>query len=173
LPSVKWNSIQNTREIWNILSLTKNNHLEWRRNKVLELSSQGLTQSDIATELHIVQPTVAKDLKYIRKQAHDNLQYHIQETLPLEVNRAMVGINQVLRMCWSIANKAVDDRTRLQALALISECNKQKVDLSTNSGIVSEAMKYVTQTQEKINTINKIDEKLEVMEEETTTNGVF
>ena len=60
------------------------NNLEWRRNKVLELSSQGLTQLDIATVLKVTQPTVNKDLTSIKKQATANLQKHIQETLPHE-----------------------------------------------------------------------------------------
>ena len=59
------------------------NNLEWRRSKVLELSSQGYTQSDIAKTLQVSQPSVNRDLAYIAKQAQENLQTHIQQTLPL------------------------------------------------------------------------------------------
>lgn len=89
------------------MSSTRNN-LEWRRNKVLELSSQGLSQTEIATVLKVTQPTVNKDLTSIKKQATANLQRHIQETLPHEYQKCMVGINQVLKMCWSIVSKTVD-----------------------------------------------------------------
>jgi hypothetical protein len=42
------------KEFRNILSSDRNNlNVEWRRNKVLELSSHGHTQSDIATVLHV------------------------------------------------------------------------------------------------------------------------
>jgi predicted transcriptional regulator len=117
--------------------------VEWRRNKVLELSSQGHTQSDIATVLHVTQPTVNKDLAYIRHQAQENLQKHIHETIPLEYHKAMDTLNQVLRMCWSIVSKTADEKTKLQALALVNDCNKYRVDLSTNGIVVTDAIKYV------------------------------
>jgi len=48
--------------------------------------------------------------------------------------------------------------------------------LCTNVGIVSDALKFITQKQEQIDTVQKIDERIEAskeIEEETTTNGVF
>ena len=72
-----------------------------------------------------------------------------------------------------MSGKAADDKTSLQALALINDCNKYKVDLTTNGAIVTDAIKYVTQKQEQIDTLHKLDERVETMEEETTTNGVF
>ena len=42
--------------------------------------------------------------------------------------------------------------------------------MSTNAGIVSDALKYVGQ---KTETIQKLDERIEETEEETTTNGIF
>ena len=48
--------------------------------------------------------------------------------------------------------------------------------MSTNAGIVSDALKYVTQQKEQLNTLQKIDDKLDELaepEQETTTNGVF
>ena len=44
--------------------------------------------------------------------------------------------------------------------------------MSTNAGIVSDALKYVTQ---KTETIQKLDERIEEKEteEETTTSGIF
>jgi hypothetical protein len=76
-------------------------------------------------------------------------------------------------MAWSIVNKDIDYRTRLQALTLINDCNKNKMDLATGSAICNQAMQFVTQKKEQINTLQKIDQRIEEMEEETTTNGVF
>ena len=42
--------------------------------------------------------------------------------------------------------------------------------MSTNAGIVSDALKYVIQ---KTETIQKLDERIEETEEETTTSGIF
>jgi hypothetical protein len=84
----------------------------------------------------------------------------------------MESLNQVLRTCWSIVSKTADEKTRLQALALINDCTK----LSTNGVVVTDAIKYVTQKAEQVNTLQKLDERIETIqrkEEETTTNGVF
>ena len=47
------------------------------------------------------------------------------------------------------------------------------MDLTTNGAIVTDAIKHVTQIQNDVNIINKIDKSLEASEEEVTTNGVF
>jgi transcriptional regulator len=68
---------------------TKNTdkQIQWRRTKVLELSSQGNTQSDIAKTLHVGEATVSRDISYIRQQAQENLKTHIQNKLPEEYQK--------------------------------------------------------------------------------------
>ena len=122
------------------------NNLEWRRNKA---------QSEIATVLKVTQPTVNKDLTSIKKQATANLQRHVQETLPHEYQKCMVGINQVLKMCWSIISREVDDKTKLQALALVNDCNKYKMELTTNGVVVTDAIKYVQGQMDHLNKSEK------------------
>jgi len=118
--------------------------IEWRRSQVLELSSQGQTERQIATVLQVGKTTVHKDLAYLSRQAKESLRTHVQDKLPEEYQKSMVGINQVLNMAWSIVNKSVvDDKTRLQALALINDCNKYKMDLTTNGVVITDAIKYV------------------------------
>ena len=42
-----------------------NSSLEWRRNKVQELASQGYNQSEISRILQISQPTIDRDITYL------------------------------------------------------------------------------------------------------------
>jgi predicted transcriptional regulator len=143
------------------------NSLEWRRSKVLELSSQGHSQPEIARILQISQPTVNRDIGYLRGQARQNLQKHIQDKLPEEYQNCMTGINQVLKICWNIVNKSrnvsnnndndshqivttTDNKTILQALALINDCNKYKMDLTTNGVVITDAIKFVQTNKEKL-----------------------
>ena len=94
----------------------------------------------------------------------------------------MVGINQVLNMAWSIVNKSVvDDKTRLQALALINDCNKYKMDLTTNGVVITDAIKYVqgkmdhlnNQEKDLLQDIKQKEEPSENLQDKETTNGVF
>ena len=146
---------------------TKNTdkQIQWRRTKVLELSSQGNTQSDIAKTLHVGEATVSRDISSLRQQAQLNLKTHINDKLPEEYQNCMTGINQVLKICWEIVNKSrnvnndndgsqtitiIDNKTVLQALALINDCNKYKMDLTTNGVVITDAIKFVQTNKEKL-----------------------
>jgi hypothetical protein len=153
--------------------------IEWRRNKVQQLMVQGYSQWDIADELNIDQATVSRDSQYLRKQAHENLKTHIQQKLPEEYERCLIGINQVLKLSWQIANNnnntakqnsqdsggnnntitIGDDRTRLQALSLINDCYKYIMDLTTNGVVITDAIKFVQTTKEKLIMSKQKDDK--------------
>ena len=53
-------------------------------------------------------------------------------------------------MAWSIVSTQVDDKTSLQALALINDCNKYKMDLTTNGVVITDAIKFVQTNKEKL-----------------------
>jgi hypothetical protein len=134
--------------------------IEWRRSQVLELSSQGQTERQIATVLQVGKTTVHKDLAYLSRQAKENIKTHIQDKLPEEYQKCMVGINQVLNISWSIVNKSVvDDKTRLQALALINDCNKYKMDLTTNGVVITDAIKFVQANKERLMSVKEEDKE--------------
>jgi transcriptional regulator len=56
-----------------------NSSLEWRRNKVQELASQGYNQSEISRILQISQPTINRDLAYLRQQAKENIKKYVDK----------------------------------------------------------------------------------------------
>jgi hypothetical protein len=93
-------------------------------------------------------------------------------------------------LCWSIVSKEVDDKIKLQALALVNDCNKYKMDLTTNGVVITDAIKFVQTNKEKLTMSTKEDDngkeseepdydeekdQLEEMQEEGTgtTNHVF
>ena len=82
----------------------------------------------------------------------------------------MTGLNQVLKICWEIVNKSrsidndkgngqtitmIDNKTVLQALALINDCNKYKMDLTTNGVVITDAIKFVQTNKEKLSMSTK------------------
>jgi hypothetical protein len=145
--------------------------VQWRRAKMLELSSQGYTPSEISKSLQVDESVISRDKVYVRQGAQENLKTHIQERLPEEYQNCMVGINQVLKICWEIINKSrnvnnndngqtvtlTDNKTVLQALALINDCNKYKMDLTTNGVVITDAIKFVLTNKEKLTMSTKED----------------
>jgi transcriptional regulator len=129
--------------------------IEWRKNQVLELSSQGYTEREIASRLQVHCTTVHRDIASLNKQARENLQKHIHETIPAEYQKSMNSLNQVLRMSWSIVGKTADEKTKLQALALIDDVNKHRDELVTNGIIVNDVLRIVQSKMEHLSNEEK------------------
>jgi predicted transcriptional regulator len=155
--------------------------IEWRRSRVLELSSEGYSQREIAQKLQVDLAAVNRDIQFLRQQAQQNLQHHIHEVVPEEYQKCMVGMKQNLKHVLEIGEAATDPKTKLQARAIANDCYKFIMEMSTNAGIVSDALKFVNQSQQKINTMQKqTAEETETeetegieAEEEKTTEGVY
>src|ERR687889_467501 len=127
---------------------TKVERLQWRRNKVLELSSQGRSQPEIATILQVGLGTVSRDIQYLREQARDNLKTHINQRLPEEYQKCMTGLNQLLKMGWDIVHSDSSTATnRLTALSQINDSYKHLMDLTTNGVVITDAIRFVQTKQ--------------------------
>ena len=132
----------------NTLHSSVNSH-EWRRSKVLELSSQGRSQPEIARILQISQPTVNRDLQYLRQEAKENIRRYIDEKLPFEYQKCLVGLDAILRKTWDIANSMENlDKDRLQAISVGMQAYAMKIDLLTNATVVQKAIDFVERNRD-------------------------
>jgi hypothetical protein len=62
-------------------------------------------------------------------------------------------------LCWSIVSKEVDDKIKFQALALVNDCNKYKMDLTTNGVVLTDAIKFVQTNKKKLTISTKQDKE--------------
>jgi hypothetical protein len=136
------------KEIVNNLNSSVNNNnksLEWRRSKVLELASQGYNQSEISRILQISQPTINRDISYMRQQSKENIKKYVDERLPEEYEKCLVGITAILREAWTTSQQAEDRREKIQALSLAKECYSMKLDMLTNATVIDDAIRFVSE----------------------------
>jgi Trp operon repressor len=61
--------------------MEQQNQVQWRRDKVQELSSQGYSQREISQVLQVGLATVNRDVQYLRQQAKYNIKRYIDERL--------------------------------------------------------------------------------------------
>ena len=87
--------------------------LQWRRDKVLELSSQGHSQRDISTKLQVSLGTVNKDLSYLKQQSKLKIRKYIDETLPNEYEKCLVGITSILREAWNTSQNSENKKEKI------------------------------------------------------------
>ena len=141
--------------------------------------------------MQISQPTINRDITYLRQQAKENIKRYIDEKLPEEYEKCLVGLNAITKEASNTANKTEDKREKIQALSLAKECYSMKLDLLTNATVVDDAIRFVSyKSKEKQKSSrsdgneesNELDEDKDQLEEEqeeetreitTATNEVF
>jgi predicted transcriptional regulator len=133
----------------NNLSSSVNSNIEWRRSKVQELSSQGYNQSEISRILQISQPTINRDITFLRQQAKANIKRYIDERLPEEYEKCLVGITAITKEAWNTAHDPEYKREKIQALSLAKECYSMKLDLLTDATVVDDAIRFVSSHKSK------------------------
>jgi hypothetical protein len=138
-------------------SEVRQQQIEWRRSQVLELSSEGYNQREIAQKLQIDKSAVNRDILFLRKQARESLQHHIHDRIPEEYQNCMTGMKRNLRQTLEIAESTSDPKTKLQARAIANDCYKYIMDLTTGGIIVTDAIKFVQSNKEKLSMSTKED----------------
>jgi Trp operon repressor len=84
--------------------------VQWRKDKVQELCSKGYSQRGISHMLQVGLATVNRDISYLRNQAKDNIKRYIDERLPEEYEKCLVGLNAITREAWNTAQSTEDGR---------------------------------------------------------------
>ncbi len=153
---------------------SKMERLEWRRNKVLEYSSKGHSQPEIARIFQVGLATVNRAISYLRQQSKQNIKKYIDERLPEEYEKCMVGLTSILKEAWTAASNTQDKREKLQALSLAKECYSMKLELLTNATVVDGAIRFVAERNKAclITNENKLDMIGNELEP-TITNQIF
>lgn len=123
----------------------KNNcNILWRREKIQELSSQGYSQREIASVMRVGVATVNRDIAYLREQSKNNIRKYVDEKLPEEYEKCLVGLTAILKEAWNAAKGSEDKREKIQALSLAKDCYSMKLELLTNATVVDDAIRFVS-----------------------------
>jgi hypothetical protein len=80
----------------------------------------------------------------LRNEAKANIRWYIDERLPEEYEKCLVGLNAITREAWNTANNTEDMREKIQALSLAKECYSMKLELLTNTTVVDDAIRFVS-----------------------------
>ncbi|MFL6418376.1 MAG: hypothetical protein ACJ71P_03025 [Nitrososphaeraceae archaeon] len=156
--------------------MQQNQIIEWRRTKVMELLSKGENnQSGIARILQVDKSIICRDIAYLRHQTKTNIKRYIDERLPEEHEKCLVGLNAITREAWNAAQDTEDNREKLQALSL-ANCYSMKLELLTNATVVDDAIRFISQNSKGDESIQDNNRKVNETDGErmaVTTNQVF
>ena len=92
---------------------TKSEQLQWRRSKVIELRSRGLSQIEIAYELQVSEASISSDIHYLRQQAKESIREYVTEHLPEQYQVCLTTLDEILKRAFDILETSPDNREKL------------------------------------------------------------
>jgi predicted transcriptional regulator len=103
--------------------------IAWRRSKVKELITRNYAQYEIANILHISQPTISRDIKYLQKEikkSTENYREHLFETS----RNTLLGVDEAIKKLWTIVDSPkTEAKEKVKAITLMREYYKERLDL--------------------------------------------
>jgi hypothetical protein len=129
----------------------KRDLIEWRYDKEIGYASKGCTQAEIAKLLKLDESTISKDFKKLRERAKTGISKYIEDRLPFEHQKAVVGLDEIIKQGWAFAlNSAHDPRLRVQALGVISDAIMKKQQVLGDAEQIDMALRAVVRLKEQL-----------------------
>jgi transcriptional regulator len=128
---------------------TKSDQLEWRRSKVIELKSRGLSYGEIARELQVSRASISSDIQYLRNQARETIKQYVTDHLPEQYQVCLSALDTILKHAFEILETSDDNREKLQAMELFKETHLVKLELLSNATTIDSALNYIRNKQQE------------------------
>jgi DNA-binding Lrp family transcriptional regulator len=124
--------------------------IEIRRARIMELLSNGYaSQVKISEIVNVSEPTVSRDIRFLKDKARKELEIHFQERLPFEYARAMAGINATLARVAILLEESKDPKTKIECMKLQMDLWKSVMSMATDGGIIERAIKVIKGMESK------------------------
>jgi predicted transcriptional regulator len=119
------------------------NQIAWRRNKVKELLARGYQQHDIASTLHISQPTISRDIHYIQIEIRKSAENYDKHRFELYRNN-LLGLDEMIKKLWTVADSPkTGSKEKLKAIVLIGEYYRERLQLIRSEPGLIEQVKRI------------------------------
>jgi hypothetical protein len=125
--------------------------IEWRQQKVLELTADGHTIREIESILKVPRATVGRDIVTLRQQAKDDIHKYITDQVPYEYKKTLAGLEGIIKYMSSIiADDSKETKEKMQAASIKMQALNMKVELVSSTNLVEEAIDLVQRYQGSI-----------------------
>jgi predicted transcriptional regulator len=124
---------------------TKADQLEWRRSKVVELRSRGLSYGEIARELQVSKASITSDVQYLREQAKESIKDYVTEQYQV----CLVALDSIIKRAFDIIETSDENREKLQAMELFKDTHLVKLELLSNATTIDSALNYIRGKQQQ------------------------
>jgi predicted transcriptional regulator len=107
----------------------------WRRNKVRELLAKGYSQHDIENTLHISQPTISRDISYVKKETHKRTKNFGQHLFEVYRNN-LLGLDEIIKKLWTIIDSPkTNNKERIKAISWFESVIRRGLNLFNSNQV--------------------------------------
>ena len=139
------------------VKISKEEQIKLRRDAVLELRAQGLTQQEIANKLSalgVSRRTIGNDLEYLRKNALDHIRAH-QRNIAFEYQQVLSNFYQLRKDAWARFNDPrTNNHDRMTLYRILEDLNHDILDTLAVGDMIEdevlESMKQDVQSMQKV-----------------------
>ena len=129
------------------------------RNKVRELLIREYYQYEISNTLHSSQPTISRDIHFIRNQntravKRKNLDYYYY----YEQQNCLDGVQELMKNLWFIIdNPKIQDKEKINAMKLMMQCHIIRLKLVDSEAFIKQSDDHSDKVKrdEEANTIRE------------------
>ena len=93
--------------------------------------------------LQIGLATVNRDITYLRSQAKTNIKKYIDERLPEEYEKCLVGLTAITKEAWNTSQQTEDKREKIQALSLAKDDLVSIIEIKSHKDNLYNAFRQV------------------------------
>lgn len=139
------------------MTIPKKQQIINRRQAVLELSSQGLSQIEISEKLLISQKTVYNDIAWLKKDATEFIKQN-RKHIVFEYKQALSNFYQLRKQAWKHFNSTQDEGVKTHLYTIIASINNDIMHLLSigdmiEQEILEKAKEQAESTKEDMNTV--------------------
>jgi hypothetical protein len=129
--------------------MVRDEQIEWRRSKVVEMRARGLSQIEIARELQVSKQSMSSDVQYLRSHAKESIREYVTEHLPEQYHVCLTALDVIIKRAFDILETSPDNREKLQAMELFKDTHLVKLELLSNATTIDSALHYITYKQQQ------------------------
>jgi uncharacterized protein YerC len=142
-----------------------------RRAKVAEMLAKGHNQADIAKACVTSEPTISRDVQYLREQAIATMDDYLND-LPLQHAKARTAVDMVLRMAFEVMDDKGSDQ-RLEAAKLVLNATEIRLGFLSDLTALDKSIKQAEAMKKQIADLKQKQAKpvYEVVTSESSASG--
>jgi predicted transcriptional regulator len=140
--------------------------IDWRRNKVRELLIREYSQYEISNTLHISQPTISRDIDFVRNQTSNAAKKDLADRMCYEQQNGLDGLEELMKNLWLIIdNPKIQVKEKINAMKLMMQCHIIRLKL-----VDSEA--FIKQSDDHSNKVKRDEEANTIREQEISRREI-